>query len=56
MVALPTAHDRSLAALRKLVDEVVCADICAGARFAVADSYEEWYDLSDDEVEAMLER
>jgi putative phosphoribosyl transferase len=56
VVAVPTGHDRSLDALRKLADEVVCADIRGGARFAVADAYEEWYDLSDDDVEAMLGR
>jgi predicted phosphoribosyltransferase len=53
---VPTGHERSLAALRKLADEVVCADIRGGARFAVADAYEDWYDLSDDDVEAMLGR
>jgi len=54
IVAVPTAHGRSLDALRSLADEVVCADIRGGMRFAVADAYEEWRDLSDDEVEAML--
>ena len=56
VVAVPTAHERSLDALRKLADEIVCADIRGGTRFAVADAYEEWRDLSDDEVEAMLKR
>jgi len=56
VVAVPTAHERSLEVLRKLADEVVCADIRGGGRFAVADAYEEWYDVSDDEVEAMLKR
>ena len=54
VVAVPTAHSRSLEALRKLADEVVCPDVRAGTPFAVADAYEEWRDLSDDEVEAML--
>jgi predicted phosphoribosyltransferase len=54
VVAVPTAHARSVEALRALADEVVCADIRGGASFAVADAYEEWHDLSDDEVEAML--
>ena len=54
VVAVPTAHDRSLDAMRKLADEVVCADIRGGARFAVADAYEEWRDLSDGEIEGML--
>jgi predicted phosphoribosyltransferase len=54
IVAVPTAHERSVEALRKLADEIVCADIRGGMRFAVADAYEEWRDLSDDEVEAAL--
>lgn len=56
VVAVPTGHEVSLQALRKLADEVVCADIRGGPRFAVADAYEEWYDLSDDDVEVMLRR
>ena len=54
VVAVPTAPSRSFEAMRKLADEIVCADIRSGASFAVADAYEEWRDLSDDEVEAML--
>jgi putative phosphoribosyl transferase len=54
VVAVPTAPARSLEAMRKLADEIVCADIRSGASFAVADAYEEWRDLSDDEVDAML--
>jgi predicted phosphoribosyltransferase len=54
VVAVPTAHDRSLDALRALADEIVCVDIRGGTSFAVADAYEEWRDLSDDEIEAML--
>ena len=54
VVAVPTAHSRSVGALRQLADEIVCPDIRGGMRFAVADAYEEWRDLSDDEIEAML--
>jgi predicted phosphoribosyltransferase len=54
VVAVPTAHDRSLDKLRALADEIACADIRGGTSFAVADAYEEWRDLSDDEIEAML--
>lgn len=54
VVAVPTAHARSIEVLRKLADDVVCADIRGGARFAVADAYEEWRDLTDDEIEKML--
>lgn len=54
VVAVPTAHERSVAALRRLADEVVCPDIRGGTRFAVADAYEEWRDLTDDEIEEIL--
>jgi predicted phosphoribosyltransferase len=54
VVAVPTAHSRSVEALRKLADEIACSDIRGGVSFAVADAYEEWRDLSDDEIEAML--
>jgi putative phosphoribosyl transferase len=56
VVAVPTAHSRSVEMLRELADEIVCPDIRGGMRFAVADAYEEWRDLSDDEVEAILKR
>jgi predicted phosphoribosyltransferase len=54
VVAVPTAHDRSLVALRALADDIVCANVRGGPRFAVADAYEEWHDVSDDEAAAML--
>jgi predicted phosphoribosyltransferase len=56
VVAVPTAHDTSLAAIRRLADEVCCPDVRGGFSFAVADAYEEWRDLSEDEVAAMLSR
>lgn len=54
VVAVPTGHSRSLEALRSLADDIVCADVRGGPGFAVADAYEEWHDVSDDEAEAML--
>jgi putative phosphoribosyl transferase len=56
IVAVPTAPSRSLEAMRKLADEIACPNIRGGGSFAVADAYQEWRDLSDDEVEAMLRR
>jgi predicted phosphoribosyltransferase len=53
VVTVPTAHGRSVEALRSLADDIVCPNIRSGMRFAVADAYEEWRDLSDDEIEAM---
>jgi putative phosphoribosyl transferase len=55
VVAVPTAHASAFAAITKLADDAQCADVRSGPRFAVADAYEEWRDLSDDEIAAMLE-
>ena len=54
IVAVPTG---SLAAVRRmadLVNDVICLNIRGGASFAVADAYEEWYDLSEDEAILLL--
>lgn len=56
VVAVPTAPSRSLDGLRRLADEIVCPNIRGGGSFAVADAYEEWRDLTDDEVEAILKQ
>jgi predicted phosphoribosyltransferase len=50
IVAVPTAPSRSIETIRLLVDEVVCPDIKSGGSFAVADAYERWYDIDDDEA------
>jgi putative phosphoribosyl transferase len=49
IVATPTASERSLEFLLPLVDELYCLNI-RGYPFAVAEAYEEWYDVSDEEV------
>lgn len=54
VVAVPTAHRAALESIGKLADAAVCADIRARTPFAVADAYEEWRDLGDDEIEAIL--
>ena len=55
VVAVPTAHASSFAAIAKLADDVQCVDVRAGVRFAVADAYEQWRDLTDEEIAQMLE-
>ncbi|MEA3404003.1 MAG: phosphoribosyltransferase family protein [Armatimonadota bacterium] len=55
VVAVPTAH---MDAVRRVVDEVdciYCANLRGGLRFAVAAAYRHWYDVSLDEVIALLE-
>ncbi len=55
IVAVPTAHDRAVTEMAPLAEAVFCANIRKGGRFAVAEAYEHWYDVSEEEVMAMLE-
>lgn len=55
IVAVPTASERSIKFLLPLVDELYCLNI-RGYPFAVADAYEEWYDVSDKEVVSLLKK
>ena len=55
VVAVPTAHANAFAAISALADDAQCPDLRAGPRFAVAEAYEQWRDLSDDEIAAILE-
>ena len=50
IVAVPTGSERTVEAMRGEVDEIVCLNIRSGYRFAVAEAYRHWHDLSDDEV------
>ena len=38
------------------MDRLYCANIRGGFSYAVADAYQNWTDVSEDEVEAILER
>jgi predicted phosphoribosyltransferase len=50
LVAVPTASASSAALVAAKADRLVCLNIRSGRTFAVADAYEEWYDLDDQEV------
>jgi putative phosphoribosyl transferase len=54
VVAVPTAHDVSLRGLQPLADAIYCPNVRGGFSFAVADAYETWRDLEEDEVAAIL--
>ncbi|MBI2754994.1 MAG: phosphoribosyltransferase [Betaproteobacteria bacterium] len=54
IVAAPTGHRRSVELLAGLAHEVYCVNIRASLRFAVADAYENWHDVSEVEAEALL--
>ena len=50
IVAVPTGSRRTVQDLLPEVDELVCLNIRGGWSFAVADAYENWYDLIEEEV------
>lgn len=54
IVAVPTAPLRSIDSLGSGVDEVYCANVREGFSFAVADAYQNWYDLAEKEVRFLL--
>ncbi len=56
IVAVPTGSDSSAARVARQADELVCLNIRGGKRFAVAEAYEQWYDLGDEEGPFELER
>jgi predicted phosphoribosyltransferase len=55
-VAIPTAPLSSIEFVEPHVDEIFCLNIRTGRYFAVASAYENWYDLSDEEVLGYLEK
>jgi len=55
VMAVPTASERTALDLLAEVDELYCLNIRGGWSFAVADAYENWYDLTEDEVLEILE-
>ncbi len=54
VVAVPTGSKGTVEIILPEVDELVCLNIRSGYTFAVADAYENWYDLEDDEVISLL--
>lgn len=56
MVAVPTGSADAVTRVAEVADRVICLNIRTGYRFAVAEAYLEWHDLSDGEVLMQLER
>lgn len=54
VVAVPTAPKGTVDLILPQVDELVCLNVRSGFTFAVADAYENWYDLKDEEVISIL--
>jgi putative phosphoribosyl transferase len=53
-VAVPTGHESSLMHLAQEVRQVYCANVRSGWRFAVAEAYRHWDDLSDADILKLL--
>ncbi|MFW9800526.1 MAG: phosphoribosyltransferase [Candidatus Thorarchaeota archaeon] len=49
-VAVPTASASAVQRVTGVVDRLVCPNVGSGYVFAVADAYENWYDVPDTEV------
>ena len=56
VVAVPTAPLDSIRRIENGADEIYCANIREGPFFAVAGAYEDWYDLSREEVLNLLRK
>lgn len=50
IVAVPTGHDAALEALAQRVDAVYCPNIRSGWKFAVAEAYQDWSDVKEEEA------
>ena len=50
IVAVPTGHNTAIERVAKDCDQLYCANIREGFRFAVADAYQHWADVSETEV------
>jgi putative phosphoribosyl transferase len=54
IVAVPTGHATAIEEIARRVHALYCPNIRSGPRFAVADAYEKWTDVSDSEAETIL--
>jgi len=55
IIAVPTSSMTAFRRLESLVDKVVCPEMSRLRIFAVANAYENWYDLNEEEVLRILE-
>ena len=53
-VAVPTGHLESIHRIVAQVEAVYCPNIRSGMRFAVADAYKHWSDVTEEELLAVL--
>ena len=53
-IATPTGHLESIRRISDTVDAIFCANVRSGSMFAVASAYENWSDVSEEEVIELL--
>lgn len=49
-VAVPTGHSDAVRRIADRAAAVCCANLRSGRRFAVAEAYERWHDVTDEEI------
>jgi predicted phosphoribosyltransferase len=54
VIAVPTGSESAIRLLEPWVDEIVCLNVRTGPIFAVADAYEFWHDLTEEDVVKIL--
>jgi predicted phosphoribosyltransferase len=54
IAAIPTASASAIDLIRNEVDRIFCLNIRGGRTFAVADAYNNWYDLENEDVVTIL--
>ena len=54
VVAVPTGSEKTVDTILTQVDELLCLNVRSRYTFAVAEAYENWYDLEDEEVISLL--
>ncbi len=55
ILAVPTAHSESAQMILEEVEAIYCPNLRSGLSFAVADAYERWSDLDEEEVKRILQ-
>jgi putative phosphoribosyl transferase len=55
ILAVPTAHSESVQMILEEVEAIYCPNLRSGLSFAVADAYEQWSDLDEQEVVKILQ-
>jgi len=56
ILAVPTAHDSSLYIFGDQIDAIYCANLRGGYSFAVAEAYEHWTDVTEEEVMEIIQK